>query len=95
MLQIIVIGGAITTISQEQALLQAGYILQAGYFSDAGYILHMQGMFRFFPTFEENGMFMLGMGFLFSQFSPIEIIVFDKNCLYSIEDIDFLGSNFS
>ena len=46
------------------------------------------------PTFEENGNFMLGVVFLlFSQFSPIEIKVFDKNILYPIEDIDFLSSN--
>ena len=31
--------------------------------------------------------------FLFSQFSPIEIIVFNKIFLYPIEDIDFLSSN--
>ena len=48
----------------------------------------------FVPTFEENGNFMLGVVFLlFSQFSPIEIKVFDKNILYPIEDIDFLSSN--
>ena len=33
------------------------------------------------------------LGFLFSQFSPIEIIVFNKNFLYPIEDINFLSSN--
>ena len=32
----------------------------------------------FVPTFEENRIFMLGEFFLFSQFWPIEIIVFDK-----------------
>ena len=31
--------------------------------------------------------------FLFSQFSSIVIIVFNKNFLYPIEDIDFLSSN--
>ena len=37
---------------------------------------------------------MLGVVFLFSQFSPTEIIVFDKKFLYPIEDIiDFLSSN--
>ena len=47
---------------------------------------------RFFvPIFKENGIFMLG--FLFSQFSPIEIIVFNKIFLYPIEDINFLSSN--
>ena len=30
------------------------------------------------PTFEENGIFMLGVVFSFSQFSAIEIIVFNK-----------------
>ena len=35
---------------------------------------------------------MLGVVFLFSQFSPIEIIVFD-NFLYPIEDINFPSSN--
>ena len=33
---------------------------------------------------------MLGVVFLFSQFSPIEMRVFNKDFLYSIEDIDFL-----
>ena len=45
------------------------------------------------PTFEENGILMLGVVFLFSQFLPIEIIVFDKVFLYPIEDFDFLSSN--
>ena len=36
---------------------------------------------------------MLGVFFLFSQFSPIEIIVFSKKFLHPIEDIDFLSSN--
>ena len=36
---------------------------------------------------------MLGVFFLFSQFSPIEKIVYDKNIIYPIEDIDFLSSN--
>ena len=31
--------------------------------------------------------------FLFGQFWPIEIIVFNKIFLYPIEDIDFLSSN--
>ena len=35
---------------------------------------------------------MLGVVF-FSQFSPIEIIVFNSNFLYPIEVIDFLNSN--
>ena len=35
---------------------------------------------------------MLGVVF-FSQFSPTEMIVFDKIFLYSIKDIDFLSSN--
>ena len=37
---------------------------------------------------------MLGVVFLLSQFSPIEIKVFNKNFLYPIEDIDFLSSIF-
>ena len=36
---------------------------------------------------------MLGVVFSFSQFSSIEIIVFDKCFLNPIEDIDFLCSN--
>ena len=36
---------------------------------------------------------MLGLVFLFSQFSPIKIIVFNKIFLYPIEDINFLSSN--
>ena len=36
---------------------------------------------------------MLGVVFLFCQFSPIEIIIFNKIFLYPIEDFDFLGSN--
>ena len=36
---------------------------------------------------------MLGVVFLFSQFWPIEIIVFNKKFLYPIKDIDSLGSN--
>ena len=36
---------------------------------------------------------MLGVVFLFSQFSPIEIIVFDKKFLYPIGGIDFPSSN--
>ena len=44
-------------------------------------------------TFEENRIFMLGVVFLFSQFSPIEIIPFYKTFLFLIEDIDFLSSN--
>ena len=36
---------------------------------------------------------MLGVVFLFCQFSPIEKIVFDKTFLYPIEGIDFLSSN--
>ena len=44
------------------------------------------------PTFE--GIFMLGVViFLFSQFSPIELLVFDKTFLYPIKNIDFLSSN--
>ena len=45
----------------------------------------------FVPTFE-NGIIMLGVVFLFSQSSAIEIIVFDKKILRPIEDIDFLKS---
>ena len=45
------------------------------------------------PKFVENGIFMLGLIFSFSQFSPIEIIVFNKIFLYPIEDINFLSSN--
>ena len=45
------------------------------------------------PTFEENVIFMLDVVSLFSQFSPIEIIVFNENFLYPIEDIDSLSSN--
>ena len=41
---------------------------------------------------KKNGIFMLGAVFLFSQFSPIEIIVFEKK-LYRIEGIDFRNSN--
>ena len=44
------------------------------------------------PTFEENRISMLGF-FLISQFSPIEIIVFNKSFLYPVECIDFLSSN--
>ena len=51
----------------------------------------MLGVVFFVPTFEENGIFMLGVIFLFSQFSPIKIIVFNK-FFYPIEDID-LSSN--
>ena len=47
----------------------------------------------FVPTFEVNAIFMLGVAFLFSHFSPIEIIVFDKIFLYPIKDLDFLSSN--
>ena len=36
---------------------------------------------------------MLDRFFLFSQFLPIEIKVFNKNFLYPIEDIDFPSSN--
>ena len=36
---------------------------------------------------------MLGVIFLFNQFWLIKIIVFNKNFLFSIENIDFLGSN--
>ena len=36
---------------------------------------------------------MLGVVFLFSQFSPIEILFFKKNFLYPIIDIDCLSSN--
>ena len=36
---------------------------------------------------------MLGVVFLFSQFSAIEITIFNKNFLYAIEEIDFLSSN--
>ena len=36
-------------------------------------------IFIFVPIFEENGIFLLGVVlFLFSQFSSIEIIVFEK-----------------
>ena len=54
----------------------------------------------FVPTFEENGLFMLGVVFLFSQFSLIEITFYtkitfynNKNFLYPIEDIELLSSN--
>ena len=43
------------------------------------------------PTFEENRIFILGMFFLFSHLSPIEI-VFKEKFLYPNEDIDFLSS---
>ena len=33
----------------------------------------------FVPTFEGNGIFMLDVVFLFRQFLPIEIVVFDEN----------------
>ena len=36
---------------------------------------------------------MVGGVFFFSNFSPIEIKVFNKKFSYSIEDIDFLSSN--
>ena len=36
---------------------------------------------------------MLGVVFLFSQFSPIEIIVFNKTFVYPIKDIDLLSSS--
>ena len=58
---------------------------QVSYFSLLKYVL--------IPTFEENGIFLLGMVFLFSQFSPIETIIFNRNFLYPLEHIDFLTSN--
>ena len=36
---------------------------------------------------------MLGVVFLYSQFSAIEIIIFKKKILFPAEDIDFLSSN--
>ena len=50
-------------------------------------------MFFFVPSCKENRIFMFGVVFLFSQFSLLEIIVFNKIALYPIEDIDFLSSN--
>ena len=50
-------------------------------------------MFFIVPTFEENGIFIIGVVFLFGQFSPIETIVFNKQFLYPIEDNEFLSSN--
>ena len=47
----------------------------------------------FVPTFERNGMFMLGVVFLFSQLSAIEIIVLTKH-LCPVKEIDSLKSNF-
>ena len=41
----------------------------------------------------ENRLFMLGVVFLFSQFSPIETTIFDKIFLYPIDDINFLSSD--
>ena len=46
----------------------------------------------FVPTFEENGYLRSVRFFLFSQISPIEIIIFNKLFLYTIEKIDFLSS---
>ena len=45
----------------------------------------------FVPAFEENEIFVLGVVFMFSQLSSIEIIVFNQKFLYPIEDIDFLS----
>ena len=53
--------------------------------------MYMLGMI-FVPTFEENGMFMIGVFFLFSQFSAFKMIVFN-NFLYPIENMDSLKSN--
>ena len=36
---------------------------------------------------------MLGVVFLFSEFSPIEIIIFNRTFLYPIEDIAVVSSN--
>ena len=43
--------------------------------------------------FGENGIFMLGVVFLFSIRSLIKMIIVNKKLLYPIEDIDFLSSN--
>ena len=45
------------------------------------------------PNFEENGKLLLGTVFLFSQFSPIEVINFNTKILFPIEDIDSLNQN--
>ena len=46
-----------------------------------------------FPTFEENGIFMLGVvSFIQSKFADRNNS-FQQNFLYPIEDIDFLSSN--
>ena len=53
--------------------------------TDPFYLLAQQPAILVVLTFKENGIIMLGVGFLFSQFSPIEIIVVSKNFLYFIE----------
>ena len=47
----------------------------------------------FVPTFEENGIFILGVVFLFGKFSPIETIVFGNLFFHPIFSPVFLRSN--
>ena len=49
--------------------------------------------FLFLHVLEGNRTLMLGVVFLFSQFSAIDVIVFNKKFLYSNENIDFLNQN--
>ena len=63
---------------------------------NSGLRLDMSGLVTIIivvPTFEERGTFMLGVVFLFSQFSAIEIILFKNYFINPIEDIDSLNSN--
>ena len=46
-----------------------------------------------FPTFEENGIFMLGVVFFIQSIFADRNNSFRQNFLYPIEDIDFLSSN--
>ena len=62
-----------------------------GSWSNQGFVLIRAVLL--FRLSKKNGIFVLGVVFLLSQFLPIEIKVFNKNFLYSIEDIDFLSSN--
>ena len=50
-------------------------------------------MIVFVPTFEENGIFMLGVFFFIQSIFVDRIDNFQQKFLYTIEDIDFLSSN--
>ena len=71
-----------------------GYNFHPGHITRVISVIRHETDLFIVSTFEENGIFMLVVVFLFGHFSPVKKIIFNNNCLYPIEDFDFPSSNF-